>query len=117
MLFRIFGGVKADCKIGIYGAGKFGKQIFNHAKKMDMDFVWVDKNDNFYRSQGYSVKPVIALSQEKCDVILIAVIDQKTALQIENQLKDLGISEDIRRLDIRYITSRSVLNRLGFGRE
>ena len=117
LLFRIFGGVKADCKIGIYGAGKFGKQIFNHAKKMDMDFVWVDKNDNFYRSQGYPVKPVIALSQEKCDVILIAVIDQKTALQIENQLKDLGISEDIRRLDIRYITSRSVLNRLGFGRE
>lgn len=117
LLFRIFGGVKADCKIGIYGAGKFGKQIFNHAKKMDMDFVWVDKNDNFYRSQGYSVKPVIALSQEKCDIILIAVIDQKTALQIENQLKDLGISEDIRRLDIRYITSRSVLNRLGFGRE
>ena len=84
---------------------------------MDMDFVWVDKNDNFYRSQGYSVKPVIALSQEKCDVILIAVIDQNTALQIENQLKDLGIGEDIRRLDIRYITSRSVLNRLGFGRE
>lgn len=116
-VFRIFGGVKRDCRIGIYGAGKFGKQIFCHVQKMELDFIWVDKNDIFYRSQGYPVKSISELRQGKCDVILIAVMDQDIALQIEKQLIDLGIDTEIRRLDICYITSRNVLNKLGFGRE
>lgn len=116
-VFRIFGGVRTDSKIGIYGAGKFGKQIFNHAKRLGMDFIWVDKNDTFYKEQGYPVSPITELSQGKCTIILIAVMDQDIALQIEKQLIDLGIDTEIRRLDICYITSRSVLDNLGFGRE
>lgn len=116
-VFRIFGGVNHDCKIGIYGAGKFGKQIFNHAKRLGMDFVWVDKNDNFYRKQGYPVSPISELYEDRCNIILIAVMDQEIALQIEKQLIDLGIDIEIRWLDICYITSRTVLDNLGFGRK
>lgn len=116
-VFRIFGGVKHDCKIGIYGAGKFGKQIFRHAKKIGIDFVWVDKNDSFYKEQGYPVSPISELREGKCNIILIAVMDQDTSLQIEKQLIDLEIYTEIRRLDICYITSRTVLNNIGFGRE
>ena len=115
--FRIFGGVKHDCKIGIYGAGKFGKQIFNHIKRLGMDFIWVDKNDTFYKEQGYPVSPIPELREGKCNIILIAVMDQDIALQIEKQLIDLEIDTEIRRLDICYITSRTVLNNIGFGRE
>ncbi len=115
--FRIFGGVNRDCKIGIYGAGKFGKQIFRHAKKIGIDFVWVDKNDSFYKEQGYPVSPISELREGKCNIILIAVMDQDTSLQIEKQLIDLEIYTEIRRLDICYITSRTVLNNIGFGRE
>lgn len=116
-VFRIFGGVNRDCKIGIYGAGKLGKQIFNHAKRLGMNFVWVDKNDNFYKTQGYPVSPISELYEDRCNIILIAVMDQEIALQIEKQLIDLGIDTEIRRLDICYITSRTILDNLGFGRE
>ena len=85
-----------DEKVVIYGAGKFGQDLYSRLKADQEHEVvlWTDKNAQFCRQQGIT---------EVCDVseiavvpdvqIVIAVIAENVANEIRNELKRIGVCE------------------------
>ena len=85
-----------DEKVVIYGAGKFGQDLYSRLKADQEHEVvlWTDKNAQFCRQQGIT---------EGCDVseiavvpdvqIVIAVIAENVANEIRNELKRIGVCE------------------------
>lgn len=114
---RIFGGIDIRKNIAIYGAGKFGKHIYQYACKLCLNCIWVDQNDVFYRKQGLPVRSVSETLRCGCNTILIAVLDENMAAQIMRQLHKAGSNAEMKWLDIEYITSGETLNRIGFGQD
>lgn len=112
---RMFGNIKESDKLLIYGAGRFGKQIYYYATENGRDVLWVDKKAKMYQEQGLPVMDVQALLSEQYEAVIVAVIDSKMADEIKSELESNGISgEIIKSLDLDYITSGAVLNNMGF---
>ena len=79
-------------KIIIYGAGQVGKDFYHQLKKFsEIKIVgWSDKNI----SKNNLLKSIDELKNFDYDLILIAVVKQGMAKQIEDELKSLGIAEE-----------------------
>lgn len=85
-----------DEKIVLYGAGKFGKDLYSRLKEDEEHEVvlWVDKKAESCRQQGMT---------EVCDIskidtvselqIVVAVMSENVADGIRNELKRMGIDE------------------------
>ena len=78
-------------KVVLYGAGRIGWNYYHQTKHLDnIDYVlWVDK---YYRSD--EVQGVEALSNTEYDYILIAVLDDKMAETIKNELLLIGVPQE-----------------------
>lgn len=104
---RCFGKIAFDAKIAVYGAGRFGKQVYFYAKQCGRNPIWIDQNYLYYQEQGLPVDNKTKMFGDDIDNILIAVIDHNIACEIKNNLINEGIDEDrMNLLDIEYISSR-----------
>jgi hypothetical protein len=108
-----FGQIDMTKKICIYGAGSFGKQIFSYLNQISNELMVVDKNSEFYRSQGLNVYDVDEIKEFRPDVILVALMDFGKAEEVRRNLLELGFeNEVIRCLNIDYISNPGVLNNI-----
>lgn len=111
--FMIYGGIPVNSKLAIYGAGRFGKKMYEYAKEINSDVLWVDKQFEMYQGQGLSVESTDMIYENDFDYLLIAIIDEKTSESIKYDLADNGIEEyRIKVLDIPYITSKDNIERI-----
>ncbi len=85
-----------DEKVILYGAGKFGQDLYNRLK-MDSEHevvLWVDKNAEVYRQNGLAdVWGLPDIDMESEVQIVIAVMAKEVAKGVGDELKELGVSE------------------------
>lgn len=111
----IFGGIEKNASVVVYGAGNFGKQIFNILVSEGFHTTWVDKNFAFYEEKGLPVKPIEIIRDMQMDYVLIAIIDEEIANNVKRLLDEMGLPDSkIRWLALEYITSGRVLEDMGF---
>ena len=112
---RAFGGIADGARLVIYGAGSFGRQIRSCVEDYGFEFIQVDKNAEFYVKQGIDVRLPDEIIPYDPDAVLIAVIDERMASEIKQELREKGVQEEkLRWLDVPYITGERTLEELGF---
>lgn len=112
---RMFGEISPDDKLLLYGAGRFGKQVYAYLTDLGRDFIWTDKQFKSYQEKGLPLEDVNVLFDKCYDLILVAVIDSEMADNISRELIEQGVEEKkIRRLDVNYITDDGILAKMGF---
>lgn len=91
----------AGHRVALYGAGKFGQEIYRKTSEVfpDRFVVWVDQNDRECQKAGLPVKPVEALLTHEYDLIVIAVQDTAVCEEIKQDLTAMGIDSGV----IRYV--------------
>lgn len=92
-----YGGVSAEDKVVIYGAGVLGQKIYKYLMREGINIVaWVDKNWEIYNFNGYSVISPDKLVEinDNYDYILIANITENIAVSIKNTLIKQNIQVD-----------------------
>lgn len=90
------GMIPKGSKVIIYGAGDIGTNYYNYIKATDCYQVtaWVDAAADKYKNTGKVVKEIETIFQVEYDVVLIAVMAEKTAKEIRKNLCQIGIPED-----------------------
>lgn len=85
--------VKRGMKVAVYGAGIFGKIIWNYCKMEDSLIAagWFDLRYDVYASQGLCVQPASQVMDSDFDVIVIAIANVKLARQIQADFVKKGI--------------------------
>lgn len=85
--------VKKGMKVAIYGAGIFGKIIWNSCQKDDrlIPVGWFDLRYDIYASQGLCVQSSGMIINSNFDVIVIAIANIKLARQIQTEFEQMGI--------------------------
>lgn len=80
--------IEKNRKIILYGAGDVGTDYYNYIKETGYWHLaaWIDAKADKYRNLGLDVKDVDAIGYMEYDVILIAVMDQKTSDEIRINL-------------------------------
>lgn len=80
-------------RVALYGAGKFGQEIYRKTKAAfpDRIVLWVDRNDEACRRAGLPVEPVAALSGGGYDAVIIALVDEAVCQEIRRDLTAMGI--------------------------
>lgn len=84
-------------KIVLYGAGKFGQDLYQRLNNDENHEVvlWVDKNAAAFRERGITnVHRVQEIEKKSYDQVVIAVMDSVTAKEIQCELEDLGIGRE-----------------------
>ena len=94
-------------KIIIYGAGVFGRALYefvmrNHLYNL---ILWVDKNYEIYQGDGLPVCEIEKINNSNYDYVVIALIKIDVAVQVKEELKKRGIdSEKIELIDQKLIS-------------
>ena len=80
-------------RVALYGAGKFGQEIYRKTKPRfpERIVLWVDRNYAAYQEANMPVKPIDALKEEEFDVVIIALINGQLCEDIKKSLVLLGI--------------------------
>lgn len=88
--------VKQDSRIFVYGAGGFGKVIADYVlKSSHFKLVgWSDKNADYYIKKGYKLVAVEQILNDNYDYLVIAILNEKIACHIKNDLIRQGIPEE-----------------------
>lgn len=99
MVLRPYGGISADARLIIYGAGKLGQSIYHYLKgQPSIEIVdWLDKNYAFYQKMHYKVnspEKLKLLNDHSYDFIIIAVNNQNTADVICRNLVNMGVKRE-----------------------
>lgn len=83
-----------ESDIILYGAGKVGQSYYYQIKQYAESKIvaWVDRNYEQYRKYGLNVISPTEIKNLKFEYIIIAVCDEKIALNIKNYMIDMGIS-------------------------
>lgn len=98
--------IKANERIFLYGAGVFGKVLYNYIERSgDLSLAgWTDKNDRYYRDIGYPVAPYESVFAAEYDHIVIAIIDGTVCRAVKEKFVSEGIAPD----KILYITRERI---------
>ncbi len=86
-----------DEKVVLYGAGKFGQDLYKRLLEDDGHEValWVDKNAAACRQQGLAnVQNVSEIRNASFDQLVIAVVDKKLAEEIQEELVQTGMERE-----------------------
>ncbi|MDE7324014.1 MAG: glycosyltransferase [Lachnospiraceae bacterium] len=88
--------VRSGMKIIIYGAGTFGRAVREYCDKSQSIKVvgWADLHYMTYRGHGLDVTSIDELQNLEFDVVIIAVLNEKTAEKIKEDFVKKGISEE-----------------------
>lgn len=98
--------VKKGSKIIVYGAGRFGRVLINTLRKnTDYEVVlWVDQSTDRDGIEGYVINSIEKIKEVEFDYIVVAVIYEKDAEEIEQKLLSIDIEKDkIARMNIEEI--------------
>lgn len=96
MLLFPFEKVMEEDKVFVYGAGGFGKVIYNAVKNNDRLHLlgWTDKNYSYYKELGYDIDEYDKLMNTNFDYILISILNEKVADEVRKELISMGVSEE-----------------------
>ena len=86
-----------DEKVVLYGAGKFGQDLYKRLLEDDGHEValWADKNAAACRQQGLAnVQNVSEIRNASFDQLVIAVVDKKLAEEIQEELVQTGMERE-----------------------
>lgn len=88
--------VMEEDKVFVYGAGGFGKVIYNAVKNNDRLHLlgWTDKNYSYYKEFGYDIDEYDKLMNTNFDYILISILNEKVADEVRKELISMGVSEE-----------------------
>lgn len=88
-----FGEIPVKSRIAIYGAGGVGKTFFKQAVSTRYADVvaWVDAMWRDPASKGFPVHPIDSLLQADFDYVILALRNEKVALEVRDNLVDWGI--------------------------
>lgn len=88
--------VKKGMKVAVYGAGIFGKTVWNYCEESEglVAAGWFDQRHEYYAAQGLCVQPVGNIFGTDFHVVVIAIANVNLAGQIENEFAGMGISKD-----------------------
>lgn len=88
--------VPAGSRIVLYGAGTIGQAYYRTLQLTSYVNIvlWADKNVSSARRCGYLIESPGAISGYEYDFVVIAIADEKTALQVKSELRNLGIATD-----------------------
>lgn len=83
-------------KFVIYGAGKFGSQVYHSINETSSEVVqWLDKNYEKLSMQGIPVTGNIkSLGYAPYDAIIIAILDKNMAVEIKRDLLAMDVEEE-----------------------
>lgn len=98
--------VVKNSNIVIYGAGKLGYHMIQALDRRN-DFhivLWVDKNEKRPTILDYKISPVKDICQATYDFVVIAVLFEKMAKEIKEELLAIGVIEEkIALMDIKVV--------------
>ena len=96
MVLFPFEQIKSGASIIVYGAGGFGKSLYKYVKETGKCEVisWVDRDYKSYQDSGLDVSSVDNIIETKFDYIVIAILNEKIAGDISNELLEKGIAKD-----------------------
>lgn len=89
-------------RMALYGAGKFGREIFRKTKALFPDRItlWVDQNYKTYQAADLPVEPVSRLLEAEYDIVVIALINEALCEEIKEHLTAVGVDGE----KIRYVS-------------
>lgn len=98
--------IKENDKIVIYGAGGFGKSLWNYINKTKCVNIQalVDRLGDKCSTEEYQVVGIESVSSINFDYILIAILNEMVAKDIEKEL----INKGVKKSKILYITRQSL---------
>jgi len=87
---------KLKKRIAIYGAGKFGKALYEEIGMIaDKEVVlWVDKNYEELSNQIPQLSPIEKIGNVECEQIVIAILNLGIANEVKEELVRRGIEEE-----------------------
>lgn len=98
--------VKRESRIVLYGAGRFGRVLLNTLRK-ENDYsvvLWVDQCTDRNSVEEYVVNPIEKIREVEFDYVVVAVIYEKDAEEIEQKLLSLNVNQNkIARMNIEEI--------------
>lgn len=88
--------IPAYSRVVLYAAGVMGWTYYEQIKEnSDYELVgWVDRQYEKYAGHKAGIGPVESIRELDYDYVVIAIEEEKTALEIIDSLKELGVSED-----------------------
>lgn len=83
-------------RIVVYGAGTFGRTVKEYCDRhQDIEVAgWLDQHYMTYRKQGLDVVSPHILKDLEFDVVVIAILNEASAVQIKNEMVKVGIPGD-----------------------
>lgn len=96
MLLFPFSKVTVKARIVVYGAGTFGRTVKEFCDRhQDIEVAgWLDQHYMTYRKQGLDVVSPHILKDLEFDVVVIAILNEASAVQIKNEMVKVGIPGD-----------------------
>ncbi len=85
---------KMPNEIVLYGAGEFGKAIFDYVCGKSKVKSWIDKNAEILRKNGYEVVNLDEVTADSNDMVVVAVLDAILIETIVRQLLIKGYKEE-----------------------
>lgn len=87
---------KLKKRIAIYGAGKFGKALYEEiGMNADKEVVlWVDKNYEKLSNEISQLSPIEKLAKAEYEQVVIAILNLEIAHEVKKELVRRGIEED-----------------------
>jgi len=98
----LFGNIDG-ARVALYGAGKFGKEIYRKTAAVfpDRIVLWVDRNYEAAQKEHLPVEPIETLRNREYDVVIVALVDEEICKEIKQDLTAMGIAPG----KIRYVTA------------
>lgn len=106
-----FRNVRRGSKIIIYGAGVFGRALYEFVRQSGFYHMaaWVDKNDRVYQKDGFPVSGTETIHLLDYDYIVIALLRIDMAAQVRDELEKKGVSPDkIEMVDSEIVSYREL---------
>lgn len=97
-----FGEINVNERIFLYGAGGFGKVLYEYIERSShLSLVgWTDKNYKYYRDMGYPITLYESVFTADYDYVVIAILNETLCREVKEEFISKGIDPD----KILYIT-------------
>ncbi len=106
-----FRDVRRGSRIILYGAGAFGRALYEFAEQSGFYEIaaWVDKNHRIYQKEGFPVNDIETINTLDYDYLVIGLLRSDLAAQVKNGLEKKGVSpEKIRTVDTELISCQEL---------
>lgn len=106
-ILNIYGGIKKDEKVVLYGAGKSGVKAYAYVHNFFEESIvaWVDKNYEYLSNEiDNRIKNPQDINYDKVDKVIVTVLKATAVDSIKKELKHMGVNEKkINWIPLKYI--------------